>query len=33
VPVWETVGVSADRNAAYVNLPRSQMLSVRLFNE
>ena len=33
VPVWETVGVSADRNSAYVNLPRGQMLSVRLFNE
>jgi O-glycosyl hydrolase len=32
-PVWETVGVSQDRNAAYVNLPRGQILSVRLFNE
>jgi len=33
VPVWETVSISADRNAAYVNLPRSQMLSVRLYNQ
>ena len=33
VPVWETVGVSADRNAAYINLPRNQILSVRLYNE
>jgi O-glycosyl hydrolase len=33
VPVWETVGVNQDRNAAYVNLPRGQILSVRLFNE
>ena len=33
VPVWETVDVSADRNVAYVDLPRAQMLSVRLFNE
>ena len=32
-PVWETVGISADRNAAYVNLPVGQMLSVKLFNE
>ena len=32
VPVWETVEVSADRNAAYVTLPRAQMLSVRLYN-
>jgi hypothetical protein len=32
-PVWETVKVNADRNAAYVNLPRGEMLSVRLFNQ
>ena len=33
VPEWETVGVSSDRSAAYVNLPVGQILSVRLFNE
>jgi len=33
VPVWESVEISVDRNAAFVNLPRSQILSVRLFNE
>jgi O-glycosyl hydrolase len=33
VPVWETVGVSTDRNSAFVNLPRGQILSVRLFNQ
>jgi len=28
-PVWETVEISRDRNAAYVSMPRSQILSVR----
>jgi O-glycosyl hydrolase len=28
-PVWETVEITADRNAAYVELPRSTILSVR----
>jgi hypothetical protein len=28
-PVWETVDISQDRNAAYIKLPMSQILSVR----
>jgi len=28
-PVWETVEITGDRNAAFVNLPRSTILSVR----
>ena len=28
-PQWETVAITADRNAAYVELPRSTILSVR----
>jgi len=28
-PVWETVDINQDRNAAYVSLPMSQVLSVR----
>jgi len=28
-PVWETVDITADRNAAFVELPRSTILSVR----
>ena len=33
VPTWETVGVSADRGNAFVNLLNNQILSVRLYNE
>jgi O-glycosyl hydrolase len=28
-PVWETVQINQERNAAYVSLPRSQIISVR----
>ena len=33
VPAWESVPINAERTAAYVELPRSQILSVRIFNQ